>query len=90
MELVKAAPRGQQRLLEYVLGVLRGAEDPVAVQLKLAPVGVGQLAKRRTGGFADRLNSLPKYAVSATLKDPVWNNSTILKGPDYRGLCESG
>jgi dihydrofolate reductase len=30
--------------------------------------------------LADRLNSLPKYIVSSTLKDPVWNNSTVLKG----------
>ena len=34
----------------------------------------------RSGELADRLNSLPKYIVSSTLKDPVWNNSTVLKG----------
>jgi dihydrofolate reductase len=34
----------------------------------------------RTGGWADRLNSLPKYIVSATLEDPDWNNSTVLTG----------
>jgi dihydrofolate reductase len=34
----------------------------------------------RTGDLADRLNSMPKYVVSATLEDPVWNNSTVLKG----------
>jgi dihydrofolate reductase len=34
----------------------------------------------RSGELADRLNSIPKYVVSSTLKDPKWNNSTILNG----------
>jgi dihydrofolate reductase len=32
----------------------------------------------RTGEWADRLNSLPKYVVSSTLKAPKWSNSTVL------------
>jgi dihydrofolate reductase len=34
----------------------------------------------RPGEWADRLNSLPKYVVSATLEDPAWTNVTVLKG----------
>jgi dihydrofolate reductase len=34
----------------------------------------------RSGEWADRLNSVPKYIVSSTLVDPDWNNSTVLKG----------
>jgi dihydrofolate reductase len=33
-----------------------------------------------TGPWADRLNAVPKYVVSSTLVDPVWTNSTVLKG----------
>ncbi|MGA9533162.1 MAG: dihydrofolate reductase family protein [Anaerolineales bacterium] len=34
----------------------------------------------RKGDFADKLNSMPKFVVSSTLKEPEWNNSTVLKG----------
>ena len=33
-----------------------------------------------TGEFADKFNGMPKYVVSATLQEPRWNNSTVLKG----------
>ncbi len=34
----------------------------------------------RTGAWADKLNSMPKYVVSSTLQEPKWSNSTVLKG----------
>jgi dihydrofolate reductase len=34
----------------------------------------------RSGELADRINSMPKYVVSATLEDPEWNNWTVLNG----------
>jgi dihydrofolate reductase len=34
----------------------------------------------RGGELAERLNTLPKYVVSATLEDPEWDNTTVLTG----------
>jgi dihydrofolate reductase len=31
-------------------------------------------------GFADKMNSMPKYVVSKTLRDPSWENTTVLDG----------
>ena len=31
-------------------------------------------------GFADHLNSIPKYVISSTLAKADWNNSAVLKG----------
>ncbi len=33
-------------------------------------------------GFADKMNSMPKYVLSTTLESADWNNSTILRSMD--------
>jgi dihydrofolate reductase len=42
--------------------------------------GFAEAWPSREGEFADRFNSMPKYVVSSTLKDPEWNNTTVLSG----------
>ena len=70
----------------------RGREEVAKVLLDEALGAEAQLFGRRTyeflaarwpsrsGELADRLNDMPKYVVSSTLKDPDWNNSTVLGG----------
>src|SRR5215210_5218634 len=35
---------------------------------------------QREGEFAEKFNAMPKFVVSTTLKDPEWNNTTVLDG----------
>ena len=70
----------------------RGREEAAKVLLDEALRAEAQLFGRRTyeflaarwpsrsGELADRLNDMPKYVVSSTLRDPDWNNSTVLSG----------
>jgi dihydrofolate reductase len=39
-----------------------------------------EATKTEENPFADRMNSLPKFVVSTTLKKVSWNNSTLIKG----------
>ncbi len=34
----------------------------------------------RNGQWAEKLNAMPKFVVSSTLKEPKWSNSTIIGG----------
>jgi thioredoxin reductase/dihydrofolate reductase len=40
-------------------------------------------------GFADRMNSMPKYVVSTTLEKAEWNNSTVIGIDDVARVRES-
>ena len=39
-------------------------------------------------GFADRMNSLPKYVVSETLNHAEWNNSILIKGETIKQISK--
>jgi len=36
--------------------------------------------RSRAGEWADKLNGMPKYVVSGTLRDPAWSGSAVLRG----------
>jgi dihydrofolate reductase len=40
------------------------------------------------GGFADKMNGMPKYVVSKTLDKADWNNSTILRGDVFQEIAK--
>jgi dihydrofolate reductase len=80
---------GGKRLFDYV-GPVTGEvgkvffDEALATEaLLLGRHGYEFFAERwpsRTGAYADRLNSMPKYVLSSTLEHPDWNNTTVLSG----------
>jgi dihydrofolate reductase len=42
--------------------------------------GFAEAWPQRDGDFADKFNTMPKYVVSSTLRDPEWTNSTVIDG----------
>ena len=42
--------------------------------------GFAEAWPSREGEFAEQLNRDPKYVVSTTLKDPEWQNTTVISG----------
>jgi dihydrofolate reductase len=40
-------------------------------------------------GFADKMNSMPKYVVSSTLRDPEWTNTHVISLDDVESLRDS-
>ncbi len=42
--------------------------------------GFAEAWPSRTGEFADKMNSMPKYVVSRTLERPTWQNTTVIRG----------
>jgi dihydrofolate reductase len=64
------------------------AEDGLAEALGAAALLLGRRSEAefgarwtpRSGAWADRLNGMPKYVVSSSLREPTWSNVTILAG----------
>lgn len=61
---------------KFKLDELMGAQ----VQLlgRMTYEGFAEAWPSREGEFADKLNSDPKYVVSTTVKDPSWQNTTVI------------
>src|SRR3954453_700256 len=67
---------------------LKETFDSEAVLLgRVTYEGFAEAWPERDGEFADKFNTMPKYVVSSTLKDPEWNNSHVL-GSDLKAEVE--
>jgi len=91
---VVEAPGGGEALERggWAFAFKRGDEGDAFKMKELEDTDVLLLGRRTYEGFAaawpsrsgepfsDKFNSMPKYVVSSTLKDPEWNNSHVIDG----------
>jgi dihydrofolate reductase len=75
-------PEGDKFKLDEVMG------SEALLLGRVTYEGFAEAWPSRSGEFADKFNSMPKYVVSTTLKDPEWNNSTVIDGDVAEGLAE--
>ena len=82
IELLEPAPRREQGLLDQVFGVLGRADDPIAVQLQLAPVRLGQFAESvLVPRASQRQRALDRLRCLASP-----GPSEVIAGTDARGV----
>ena len=67
-------PGQQQYKLDEVL------ESEILLLGRVTYEGFAGAWPERDGEFADKMNNMPKFVASTTLKELEWNNSTLLEG----------
>lgn len=65
---------------EFKLGELFEAEAQLLGRVTYEGFAAAWPEREDPGGFAERMNSMPKYVFSSTLREASWNNSKILSG----------
>lgn len=64
----------------FKLDELREAEAQLLGRVTYEGFAAAWPSMEDEAGFAEKMNSMPKYVFSSTLRDAAWNNSTILSG----------
>ncbi|HEY1853975.1 MAG TPA: dihydrofolate reductase family protein [Solirubrobacterales bacterium] len=77
---------------QFKLGELGEAEAQLLGRTTYEGFAAAWPTREDEAGFADKMNSMPKYVYSTTLQHPTWANTTVLSGDfaeDIRQLRDS-
>jgi dihydrofolate reductase len=72
-------PYGNQEIGKYKYDELFASDAHLLGRVTYQGFAVAWPSRTDEMGFADRMNSLPKYVVSTTLEKVEWNNSHLIK-----------
>ncbi len=70
----KRGPEGDQFKLDEVM------QAEALLLGRVTYEGFAAAWPTRTGEFAEKMNGMPKFVVSSTLRDPKWNNTKVIQG----------
>jgi dihydrofolate reductase len=73
---VERGPEGD----EFKLEELREAEAQLLGRRTYEGFAAAWPQMKDEAGFAEKMNEMPKYVVSSTLREAEWNNTTVLGG----------
>ena len=65
---------------KFKLDELRDSEAQLLGRVTYEGFAAAWPSMEDEAGFAEKMNSMPKYVVSSTLREATWNNTTILSG----------
>ncbi|HKG37319.1 MAG TPA: dihydrofolate reductase family protein [Solirubrobacterales bacterium] len=65
---------------EFKLGELNAADAQLLGRITYEAFAAAWPTMEDEQGFAERMNSMPKYVVSTTITDPEWENTTVISG----------
>jgi dihydrofolate reductase len=63
---------------KFKLDELKAADAQLQGRITYDGMAAAWPTMKDDAGFADMMNSMPKYVVSTTIKDPEWENSTVI------------
>jgi dihydrofolate reductase len=74
---------------QFKLEELKGSEAQLLGRVTYEAFATAWPTMEDAVGFADQMNSMPKYVVSTTLRDDeaTWNNSTVIRGDVVREVA---
>jgi dihydrofolate reductase len=73
---------------KFKLGELHTADAQLLGRKTYEGFAAAWPSRTDEAGFADKMNSMSKYVVSSTLRDPEWNNTTVVGLDDVAKLRE--
>jgi dihydrofolate reductase len=73
------SPFGNEEIAKYKLDELFASDTLLLGRVTYEGFAAAWPSRTDESGFADRMNSLPKFVVSTTLKEAGWNNSRLIK-----------